>query len=177
MRPSILLSLLAALALLLGGCSSDDGARILYDRAEQLQKQGKYQEAMEKLQEIQERYPRSDLAPVARQELQSLRDLVTAGQRYPTDQAVALVRRTGRAVEKFKVDEGRLPRGLDELVPGWLERLEEDPWDRPVRYETTAAGYRLACYGADGKPGGRGQNQDVIVENGEFVLGPEGPSS
>lgn len=177
MRPSIAFCLVASLALLLAACSSEDGARVLYDRAEQLQKQGRYEEAMEKLQEIQERYPRSDLAPVARHELESLRDLVAAGQRYPTDQAVALVRRTGRAVEKFKVDEGRLPSGLYELVPGWLERLEEDPWDRPVRYEQTRGGYRLACYGADGKPGGRGHNQDVIVENGEFVLGPEGPSS
>jgi hypothetical protein len=177
MRPPILLSLLAALALLLAGCAGEDGARALYDRAEQLQKQGKYEEAMEKLREIQERHPRSDLAPVARRELESMQNLVVAGQRYPSDQAVALVRRTGRAVEKFKVDQGRLPRGLDELVPGWLERIVEDPWDRPLRYERTSGGYRLSCLGADGKAGGSGQNRDVVVENGEFVLGPEGPTS
>ena len=36
-------------------------------------------------------------------------------------------------------------------------------------------GYRLSCYGSDGRPGGTGQAADWNVENGAFVRDPAGP--
>ena len=40
-----------------------------------------------------------------------------------------------------------------------------DPWDRPYIYRATgAADYELASHGADGQPGGDGENADIVAE-------------
>lgn len=78
------------------------------------------------------------------------------------------------AVERYSRDHGRLPESLQELlVPDprnfdqpYLdgERRFVDSWGNPFRYETLANGeYRITCFGADGKRGGVGPNEDVRV--------------
>jgi tetratricopeptide (TPR) repeat protein len=169
------LLMLCAMAGVLVACEEDRRAEILFEQASALQKEGRYEEAIEKLQEIEQLDPQSDVARVARRELASLRNLAMAEQRYPLDQALELVQRTTRAVETFQVDQGRWPVHLQELVPRWLDTISLDPWGRPLRYERTATGYRVTCFGADGQRGGAGSDGDMVVENGEFVMTPVTP--
>ena len=47
-------------------------------------------------------------------------------------------------------------------------RLPLDPWKNSYHYEppTETKAMVLVCYGADGKPGGEGENEDIVV--GQF---------
>lgn len=56
-----------------------------------------------------------------------------------------------------------------EAVRGWAgpyldEAVPQDPWGKPYQYSPQAAGdspFTLYSYGADGKPGGEGQDADI----------------
>lgn len=39
-----------------------------------------------------------------------------------------------------------------------------DPWDRPYAYRASGTGYDLLSYGADGAPGGDGEDADIRAE-------------
>lgn len=86
------------------------------------------------------------------------------------------------ALSLYRLDAGSLPttaQGLDalrtrpELPPqprryksgGYIAKLPLDPWNRPYQYLYPARGagseYDLYTLGADGAPGGEGQDADV----------------
>lgn len=82
----------------------------------------------------------------------------------------------GQALDAFRLDVGRYPttsEGLSALVTnpgvdGWngpylKKGLPNDPWKRPYLYESPGqhGDYDLVSYGADGAPGGEGENKDV----------------
>lgn len=78
------------------------------------------------------------------------------------------------AVERYSRDHGQLPESLEALLVAdprnfdqpYLdgERRFVDSWGNRFRYETLANGeYRITCFGADGKRGGVGANEDVRV--------------
>jgi len=78
-----------------------------------------------------------------------------------------------QGLEFYRLDAGRYPtteEGLAILTrPGamgaTIRNLPDDPWGRPYYY--TAPGpdgtaYQILSYGADGEPGGEGENADII---------------
>lgn len=82
----------------------------------------------------------------------------------------------GQALDQFRLDTGRYPttsEGLNALltdpgIPGWdgsylKKQVPNDPWGRPYHYESpgTHGDYDLTSYGADGSPGGEGENKDL----------------
>ena len=82
-----------------------------------------------------------------------------------------------QAVQIFSVDYGRFPTTLDELVtrPGDIDPDKwtaptvkpkdlEDPWGNPwiYRYPGENGVFDLSSYGADGQPGGTGEDADVV---------------
>jgi general secretion pathway protein G len=82
----------------------------------------------------------------------------------------------GQALDAFRLDVGRYPttsEGLNALVTnpgveGWSgpylkKGLPNDPWKRPYIYEAPGqhGDYDLVSNGADGAPGGEGENKDV----------------
>lgn len=82
----------------------------------------------------------------------------------------------GQALDAFRLDVGRYPttaEGLNALVTnpgveGWngpylKKGLPNDPWKRPYQYESPGqhGDYDLVSNGADGAPGGEGENKDV----------------
>jgi len=90
------------------------------------------------------------------------------------------------ALDRFEQDAGRYPtndEGLDALVnrPGnvkdwngpYIKMIPKDPWGNPYQYvfpgENNTADYDLSSLGADGQPGGTGNNADITnwegVEN------------
>lgn len=97
------------------------------------------------------------------------------------------IKMLGGALQTMRLDIGRLPtrdEGLSLLVnrpsdpkaarnwsgPYLEEGLPDDPWGNPYGYEPSASGtqpFSLYSYGADGKPGGEGNDADVgHVPNG-----------
>jgi len=88
------------------------------------------------------------------------------------------IRALDGAVRSFRLDNGRYPttaEGLAALIPpppadlprydvdGYVEteRLPEDPWHRPFVYVSDGRKFEILSYGADGQPGGDGENADL----------------
>lgn len=81
-----------------------------------------------------------------------------------------------KAMELFKLDVGRFPtseEGLEALAArpptvasGWAGpylkgSLPTDPWGKPYRYQSSGNTVEILSLGADGAPGGEGENADI----------------
>lgn len=81
-----------------------------------------------------------------------------------------------KALELFKLDVGRFPtteEGLEALVKkpatvttGWSGpylkgAVPSDPWGRPYKYTAQAGAIEIVSFGADGAPGGEGEDADI----------------
>lgn len=90
--------------------------------------------------------------------------------------AKAQIELLGQALDQFRLDTGRYPttqEGLEALITdpgikGWdgpylKKALPKDPWGNPFHYESPGnhGDYDLYSYGADGNPGGEGENKDI----------------
>lgn len=70
--------------------------------------------------------------------------------------------------------------GLEALVQpsqkfaeGLLNKLPRDPWGQPYQFNSPGrnAPYEVICYGADGREGGTGADEDII-SNQDIASGP-----
>lgn len=77
-----------------------------------------------------------------------------------------------QGLEFYRLENGRYPtteEGLTALTrPGAtgsiVRKLPDDPWGRPYRYQAPGGDnqpYVITSFGADGEPGGEGENADV----------------
>jgi general secretion pathway protein G len=72
-----------------------------------------------------------------------------------------------QAVEMYRLDNLRYPttqEGLNSLVPKYIRRLPNDPWNSPYVYVSPApngAPFRVASLGADKREGGSGEDADI----------------
>jgi general secretion pathway protein G len=95
-----------------------------------------------------------------------------------TDTAGVQIRDFEQALEIYMLDTGKFPtteQGLEALVrdpgsvPGWngpyLRRneLPQDPWKNDYQYKFPGehGDFDVISYGADGRPGGEGDNADI----------------
>ena len=95
-------------------------------------------------------------------------------------QARVQIRSVEQALELFKLDNGFFPtteQGLEALVRmpesgrtpknyrkgGYLDRLPKDPWGNAYVYVSPGShgDYDISSYGADGAPGGEGEDADI----------------
>jgi len=103
-------------------------------------------------------------------------NVVGAGEKARVDRAKSDVQRiASEGVEAYKVMRGRFPssdEGLDMLVKEKFLKSNskggkiEDPWGRPYVYlypgQDHADSFDVKSYGADGQPGGEGENADIV---------------
>lgn len=164
--------MLASAMLASAGCGGDRRADRLYREASELVENGDTAAAVPKLEEILRDYPDSEAAEKARREVVLYRGLSEAVAAYPVRRARDLMVQTARALERHRATRGAAPETLEALVPAQLPATPEDPWGRILEYRKVGAGYRLACLGSDGAPGGEGDAADLVVENGAFVRAP-----
>jgi len=89
--------------------------------------------------------------------------------------AVVQIADLDKSLELYKLDVGRYPtteEGLDALVKkpgsvnGWngpylKGGVPTDPWNHPYRYTNNGGNIEIVSLGADGAPGGDGENADV----------------
>lgn len=91
--------------------------------------------------------------------------------------AKAQIELLGQALDQYRLDVGTYPtteQGLNALItnPGvdkwdgsYLKKgLPVDPWGKPYVYQQPGSHgeYDLLSYGRDGKPGGEGEDKDVV---------------
>ncbi|MEM9797755.1 MAG: type II secretion system major pseudopilin GspG [Pseudomonadota bacterium] len=106
------------------------------------------------------------VGPAALRQLQSSRITATEAQ-------IAQLR---AAIDIFEIDTGRLPteqEGLNALldpnlgIPGWNGpylrdgKMPLDPWGNAYGYARADGGPRVISFGADGQPGGQGNDADI----------------
>ena len=96
------------------------------------------------------------VAEIQVNELQASLDLFRLDmRRYPTSE------------EGLQALLARPANGAERWSGPYLDKASGviDPWDRPYVYQATGGSdYQLASYGADGLPGGDGENADIIAE-------------
>lgn len=92
--------------------------------------------------------------------------------------ALRNLRQVELSLLRYHADTGALPTQLQDLVTaptgvaGWngpysSVGLSRDPWRNALVYSASADGsYKLTSYGADGKPGGAGDDADVVISGG-----------
>lgn len=75
------------------------------------------------------------------------------------------------AVIMFKLENGKFPPDLETLINNpkrnYLSKNEipADPWDNKYIYQVEGATFRIISYGADGTPGGDGENADIASDS------------
>lgn len=87
--------------------------------------------------------------------------------------AAAQIGNLEAALDAYRLDVGRYPETLRGLVeddtgsPRWSgpyirdDEIPLDPWDNPYHYEPNGRDFTLMSYGADGAPGGEGDDADI----------------
>jgi len=89
--------------------------------------------------------------------------------------AKAQIEMLGTAVDTFRLDMRRYPKDLEELIkkpsddknwdgPYLKKEMPIDPWEHPYIYKCPGdegRDYDIMSYGADGLPGGDGENADI----------------
>ena len=81
------------------------------------------------------------------------------------DLTKAMIAQSGEMLDLYKLKKGQYPAALSELVAaGYTKETPKDAWQRDLIYTRdprSASGFKLGSYGADGTPGGEGENADL----------------
>ncbi|HUF42606.1 MAG TPA: type II secretion system major pseudopilin GspG [Verrucomicrobiae bacterium] len=107
-----------------------------------------------------------------------LPQFIRQSERATARAAKAQIELLGTALDTFRLDVGRYPttqEGLQALTqkPGGVDRWDgpylrkdvpNDPWGRPYIYKSPGdhGPYDILSHGADGVPGGEGNDRDVV---------------
>jgi len=110
--------------------------------------------------------------------------LLDEPERARRTSAATQIRSFEEALGMFRLDNGYYPsteQGLEALVTqptigriptrykegGYIRRIPNDPWGNPYVYLSPGVhgDYDLLSYGADGQPGGEGDNADIANWN------------
>src|SRR6267378_4325888 len=90
-----------------------------------------------------------------------------AGGQRPANGKVSVarvqVRQIATACEQYRVDKGKAPDTLNDLVPAYLELIANDPWGNKFAYPVEAG----ACVVVSKGPDGRSGSSDDISSKGE----------
>ncbi len=87
----------------------------------------------------------------------SLIDSVERNLRFQAEMGATQV---AIAIEQYRLDTGKIPDRLEDLVPKYMEKVPIDPFDgKPLRYKRLEKGYTIYSIGEDGKDDG-GKKKD-----------------
>lgn len=88
------------------------------------------------------------------------------------DAALSQISSLGSALDAHRLDVGRYPDTLEGLVrntsgrdawngPYLRGNVPMDPWGNPYQYSSDGRSFELFSFGADGRPGGEGNDAEV----------------
>ena len=110
--------------------------------------------------------------------VQSLRGATEKAKRTKAQADIAELK---TALDRYYLDNGQYPtteQGLQALVTaptsgpvpadyedgGYVQHIPLDPWGHPYVYQSDGNGYIVKSYGADGQPGGKRRNADIVAK-------------
>jgi hypothetical protein len=106
---------------------------------------------------------------------ESLELLDTAIRKEKVLRTTADLRTLATALEAYRRETGRYVvaesgvKLIDQLSPKYLlDIIRLDAWSNEIDYKGTAASYRLASAGPDGRPN---SGDEIVIENGQVVRG------
>ena len=139
--------------------------------AQDLARHGKYDEAIAILDDVQRRFEGTDSAKGARKLVVLYRGLRDAEMKEDRRRAREELTALGRALFKYHDRSGRYPATLQDL-PSRETLPMVDPWGSDYIYlpSPDRRRYRLECRGRDAAPGGTGDDLDLKLVNGDFVV-------
>ncbi len=95
-------------------------------------------------------------------------NVIPAADRAAATKARADIATLEQAIDIYRLNNQRYPtteEGLQALVAGeMIRRLPNDPWNNPYRYSAPGRDgqpFTIATWGADGREGGSGENEDI----------------
>lgn len=98
-------------------------------------------------------------------------NVLPAQDRAMETKARADIATIGQAMELYRLDNMRYPPSLEVLAQpraggggAYIRSLPNDPWGRPYQMATpgeNSAPFDIVSLGADGAPGGEGENADI----------------
>ena len=111
-------------------------------------------------------------------------NFIKQGEKAKLKAARAQIEMLGTSLDTFRLDVGRYPSSQEGLAalrqrpfgadrwdgPYIKKDVPADPWGRPYYYRSPGEGghpYDLLSYGADGAPGGDGDNRDITSYDGD----------
>ncbi len=111
-------------------------------------------------------------------------NFIKQGEKAKLKAARAQIEMLGTSLDTFRLDVGRYPTSQEGLAalrqrpfgadrwdgPYLKKDVPGDPWGRPYYYRSPGEGghpYDLLSYGADGAPGGDGDNRDITSNDGD----------
>ncbi|KAA3607918.1 MAG: prepilin-type N-terminal cleavage/methylation domain-containing protein [Planctomycetota bacterium] len=77
------------------------------------------------------------------------------------------------AIQLYQVTNGKIPEALEDLLEPdpasgqpyiTSDSVPLDPWGNEYDYQPAGSTYTIISYGADGSPGGEGENADISSE-------------
>lgn len=178
-RARVVGPLVAALvaALCIFACSNEGKAKAQYDDAMSAVRDGKLERAVQLLDDLVDRWPETEAAGRARQQVQTFRGLARAETMFPVRETRDMMIGTARALQRYRDARGQWPDSVERLVPRWLDELPVDAWGNRLVYSAKPRnrGYVLASLGADRRAGGEGDARDLFIEDGRATSRtPEG---
>lgn len=159
------------------GCSNEGKAKDEYDAAMALVRDGELAQAVRRFDALIDRWPETDAARRARQQVQTYRGLARAETMFPVRETRDTMILTARALQGERDARGRWPDSLERLVPARLDALPVDAWGNRLIYRARPRnrGYVLASLGSDRREGGDGDARDLFIVDGrETARPPEG---
>ena len=111
-------------------------------------------------------------------------NFIKQGEKAKLKAARAQIEMLGTSLDTLRLDVGRYPTSQEGLAalrqrpfgadrwdgPYLKKDVPGDPWGRPYYYRSPGEGghpYDLLSYGADGAPGGDGDNRDITSNDGD----------
>jgi type II secretory pathway pseudopilin PulG len=103
-------------------------------------------------------------------------NLNTMGDQDSQSKTMADMRILATAIEAYIAANGSAPKDLEGLTLEYLQEVPlKDAWGHDFIYETgeDSQSYTLLSLGEDGVEGGKDSKMDLVVEDGEFIAGPD----
>lgn len=181
-------AILLALTTVLTGCSDSEAeARKMQNLAITAEKEGRGDDARRIYEELVAKYPQTQSAVDANKRLLASAKAEEATDKIKQAFGSTINPKTARkqiedlssALDIYRLELGRYPStedGLSALVrntakkPNWngpyikVNQVPKDPWGHDYQYRSPGqhGSFDLWSFGADGREGGEGENQDIL---------------